>query len=326
MSRVDLDFDQSPIRSLAEVAPIDATACLLREELKRDEDLRQSGALNDPRVAQALNRNLYQRIEIPGLGGVTTTSNHDRVTFRSPGPLHTLFGRLTGHEGGILRPLGKWDYLSKLLPDLNGKSVLEIGCASGFFSFKFADRGARCINGIDVWGTQVDTARWLCGQLDLKDRVSFYVGDAFYDPIPRHDIVFLSEVLGHSVVPFHSLFRILGLANEWLIMDEFAIWNDPRGGQFTLMGYPESGGIQWITQTLSERMILSACYLVGVPLSDVTRYRDDRAKDTIHTVWLINTRAADKRRRDIILSESLRVPIETAMGLREPARIDISKF
>jgi predicted RNA methylase len=46
----------------------------------------------------------------------------------------------------------KLAYLKPVLPNLAGKTVLEIGCNNGFFCFEFARMGAQKITGVEVSG------------------------------------------------------------------------------------------------------------------------------------------------------------------------------
>src|SRR3954470_18550267 len=60
-----------------------------------------------------------------------------------------------GSQTAPLHPLGdfprfKWNELAPLLPsDLEGWTVLDIGCNAGFYSFELARRGAQ-VTAIDV--------------------------------------------------------------------------------------------------------------------------------------------------------------------------------
>jgi tRNA (mo5U34)-methyltransferase len=70
-------------------------------------------------------------------------------------------------------PAFKWRQLAPHVPaDLNGWSVLDIGCNAGFYSFELARRGARVL-GIDIDPHYLDQARWACEQFQLQDRVRF---------------------------------------------------------------------------------------------------------------------------------------------------------
>jgi 2-polyprenyl-3-methyl-5-hydroxy-6-metoxy-1,4-benzoquinol methylase len=312
----------SPIKSVAAVAPLDDAAARMREEIASDLAPEVQRRVSDPSNQRWLTGYWYQRIRLPL--GFTTKSDHGRVIDRGANPLHNLYGRLTPHEGAIVQPWTKWDYLSKILPDFANKSILDIGSANGFFSLQFAARGASVVNGIEAVKDQVDRATAvaeLCGVAN----VHFFQGDAFYDSIEPHDVVFLSEVANHSVIPYHALFRVLGLAKETVIFDEYTAWDVHALDYLHLQPYT-NGAAHWASTCLSERTILTICYLAGVELSQAVRWRDDRASDwkgRRHTTFVIDTRGASERRLGRLHSPNsyLRSMVESAMGLRQPRRI-----
>ena len=55
----------------------------------------------------------------------------------------------------------------ELLPDLDGKDVIELGCGTGYISAWLARRGARPV-GLDNSGQQLATARMLQDEFDLR--------------------------------------------------------------------------------------------------------------------------------------------------------------
>lgn len=77
--------------------------------------------------------------------------------------------------------------------DLSGKTVLDLGCGSGFFSRAFADAGAKDVLGIDSSVAQIDLAKQA-----PRLNVNYIVEDVFKDVLPNADIVcapFLSNYL-----------------------------------------------------------------------------------------------------------------------------------
>src|SRR4029077_16978242 len=110
-------------------------------------------------------------------------------------------------------------------------------------------------------------AKVLAKHKGIQDRVTFLNIDAYYDKVEPHDVVFFSEVQAHSVVPFHSMFRVLGLAKEMLIADDF--FGD---GKIHLMGNPATGAVRWTGCGLAETTALTICYLAGITPEKVRRY------------------------------------------------------
>jgi SAM-dependent methyltransferase len=65
---------------------------------------------------------------------------------------------------------GVWGYPeseARMLPDLAGKDVIELGCGTAYFSAWMRRRGARRVVGIDVTPAQLETARRLDAEHDL---------------------------------------------------------------------------------------------------------------------------------------------------------------
>lgn len=58
-----------------------------------------------------------------------------------------------------LRGAGEWHELKKMLPDFNGKRVLDLGCGFGWHCLYAIERGATFALGIDLSGKMLDKAR-----------------------------------------------------------------------------------------------------------------------------------------------------------------------
>lgn len=70
-------------------------------------------------------------------------------------------------------PAFKWNVIEPhISEDLSGKTVLDIGCNAGFYSFELAKRGAKVL-GIDRGPKYLTQAKWCCGQLGLEQRAEF---------------------------------------------------------------------------------------------------------------------------------------------------------
>jgi len=90
-----------------------------------------------------------------------------------------------------------WPTLEELLPDLDGRRVLDAGCGDGYHAAALADRGADVI-GVDASEGMVATARERYGD---RDRVAFRHGDLAdgLDPLADDgvDLVLCQHVLSH---------------------------------------------------------------------------------------------------------------------------------
>ena len=125
--------------------------------------------------------------------------------------LHLPDGAHTAPE----HPLGdfpsfKWQAISPFLPeDIDGWSVLDVGCNAGFYSFELAKRGA-IVTAIDVDQRYLDQAAWAAGQLGLVDQVSFARMEVYeaarLDRV--FDLVMFMGVFYHLRYPLLALDRV----------------------------------------------------------------------------------------------------------------------
>ena len=60
-----------------------------------------------------------------------------------------LWTNPSGSFAGIEYPQQRWKLIEPFLPDVKGKSCLDVGCSSGFFSLKLKELGAAYVLGVD---------------------------------------------------------------------------------------------------------------------------------------------------------------------------------
>ncbi len=72
----------------------------------------------------------------------------------------------------------------RLIGSVNGKSVIDLGCGSGFFTNAIAARGARRVIGIDTSEEQLRAAR-----ANAAPNTEFRNGNIFADELPTADTV-----------------------------------------------------------------------------------------------------------------------------------------
>lgn len=61
--------------------------------------------------------------------------------------------------------------------DLTGKSILDIGCGSGVYSFEAARRGASAVVGIDIAEGMISLCNRRAHECGLSDRIKFICGE-----------------------------------------------------------------------------------------------------------------------------------------------------
>jgi len=109
---------------------------------------------------------------------------------------------------------------------LQGKSVLDVGCALGYFCFEAEARGASRVVGTEAKDSRFRQAlriRQIRGS-----RVEFRLADIEQAPIEgRFDYVLLLNVLHHLRNPLGVLRQLAAMTNERLVI-EFATLADPK--------------------------------------------------------------------------------------------------
>ena len=306
----------SPILPIHRDGELDQDVAELRQMLAADASPETLAALQTEtaRGIESFRDAWFQRIDFPAQG-LTSTSDH-RWAYLDEGGLNTLGGRLSGDEASILRPWPKWMYLRRIVPDVRGKSVLEIGCANGFFCFRFADLGARSVTGVEVIGRHHESAIW-AARIRGTSNVQFIHGDALLDlTLPKHDVVFLSEAWNHFLSPAFGLLRVLSLARETVVLDT-GIHDVPSHQiQLSTAWRRDRKGLIYHSYLISEGLLMDMLSLMGVEPARVRRYKGPA--DGYHAVYVIDTRGLDEARRGIDYPEYLRAALELRFKTGEP--------
>ena len=80
-----------------------------------------------------------------------------------------------------------------IVGDVNGKTILDLGCGSGFFAIEFANRGAKKVIGIDNSEEQITAAK-----KHPQDNTAYERSDIFTDELPKADIIFAPHVINYA--------------------------------------------------------------------------------------------------------------------------------
>jgi 2-polyprenyl-3-methyl-5-hydroxy-6-metoxy-1,4-benzoquinol methylase len=283
---------KSPIWPLITEDALAASVARLRDHLAVDTRPDIVAALADARVRTAQQHWWWQRLPIPGTSVFTTTAK-ERFVVSHPGWLNTLGDALTAEEGFFLRPMPKWAYIKRLLPDIADKTVLEIGCNNGYFCFEFAKMNARSVTGYEVFEEFARSGQWHASEGGY-DNVEIIAGDALLDlTLQRHDIVFMSEVHGHFVDPLFGISRAVNLAKEWLVIDGAAHPGDHIGLEIGGGIDTATGKLDYHSWIMSDGLMLTYLFLCGVPPERVHRYI---APWHDHIMYVIDTSEVDRFR------------------------------
>jgi tRNA (mo5U34)-methyltransferase len=125
-------------------------------------------------------------------------------------------------------PAWRWDLVAPLLPEVNDKKCLDVGCSSGFFSLKLKELGASAVLGIDQ-GEQaraIEQARLAAESLRLDvsfQELSVYdVGTLSRD----FDVVLFLGVFYHLRHPLLALEQLRTVCSGQLLLQTITTPHD----------------------------------------------------------------------------------------------------
>ena len=136
-------------------------------------------------------------------------------------------------------PASRWRVLDQAIPkDLKGKSVLDIGCNSGFFSLEMKTRGADRVVGVDIMPHLLAQSRfgshWFEQPLELYECGAYDVdslGSSF-------DVVMFIGVLYHLKHPLYALEKIASICKDTMYFQ--SVVRGPAGDVDPADDYPVS--------------------------------------------------------------------------------------
>ncbi len=107
-------------------------------------------------------------------------------------------------------PNVKWRHISPALPlDLNGATVLDIGCNAGFYSLQMKMRGAGRVLGIDICDRYLDQARLASRTLGLEIELEKRSVYEVEEIAGQFDFVIFMGVLYHLRYPLYALDKVV---------------------------------------------------------------------------------------------------------------------
>ncbi|HEY7748908.1 MAG TPA: methyltransferase domain-containing protein [Aestuariivirgaceae bacterium] len=105
-----------------------------------------------------------------------------------------------------------------LPPDMSGKTLLDIGCRYGYFSFEAAKRGAARVLGVDFDDDALSKAHKLNAITKLN--IEFRKLDISVDDIPeKFDFVLCLNILHHLQNPLGVLKKLINITKERLVLE-----------------------------------------------------------------------------------------------------------
>jgi 2-polyprenyl-3-methyl-5-hydroxy-6-metoxy-1,4-benzoquinol methylase len=145
--------------------------------------------------------------------------------------------------------------------DFTGKTVLDIGCNAGFYSFVAKLRGARTVLGLDIYQDYIDQANLMKEILgmDVEFRVSD--GGELDASIGQFDVVINTGVIYHLQDPMRFLNRMAAITKELMFLESEMLL-DPEHSEYAWFiekEYERDGSNWWIYgPACAERMARAA--------------------------------------------------------------------
>ncbi len=110
--------------------------------------------------------------------------------------------------------------LELLEPHITGKTILDVGCASGRFAFELLQAGAAKVYGVDISPDAIRIAEKRRAQAGLQDQLDFIATDVIHPdkPLPKSDLVTALGVIEYFDAQAMSVF-LGNLQTEYFFLD-----------------------------------------------------------------------------------------------------------
>jgi len=112
----------------------------------------------------------------------------------------------------------RFDLTFKEIGEINGKTILDVGCGSGRYALEFARRGAHRVVGIDFAQAMIDLAKNYADDLAEKERCKFISGDFIeYDFKEKFDYTIAMGFFDYLKNPSDYLVRMKNLTKGKIV-------------------------------------------------------------------------------------------------------------
>jgi tRNA (mo5U34)-methyltransferase len=180
-----------------------------------------------------------------------------------------LWTNPSGRFPGIEYPLERWRLIEPLLPGIRGKSCLDVGCSSGFFSLKMKELGARYVLGIDFeqQPRAIEQAQFAAQTLGLD--VDFRTMSAYdlHTLTTQFDIVLFMGVFYHLRHPLLALELVRNLCRETMIFQTITTMHEAVSSELDV-AVPQNVDLH--APTMGESKFPALRFVEGALNDDVT--------------------------------------------------------
>ncbi len=146
--------------------------------------------------------------------------------------------------------------LELIKPHIKDKTVLDVGCASGRFSFQMIEAGAKKVYGTDISAEAVAFANQRAKELNLQNQLEFSVTDV---------------VLPNTVLPQVDFVTALGVI-EYFDAKDMAVFLANLKTKYILLDFPDYGRKKEFPTWMLRQVYIRVNRLPGVYLYSLDEF------------------------------------------------------
>ncbi|WP_313105767.1 tRNA 5-methoxyuridine(34)/uridine 5-oxyacetic acid(34) synthase CmoB [Pseudescherichia vulneris] len=187
----------------------------------------------------------------------------------------------------------KWERVLPHLSDLSGRTILDVGCGSGYHLWRMVGAGAHLAVGIDptqLFLCQFEAVRKLLGG-DQRAHL-LPLGIEQLPALNAFDTVFSMGVLYHRRSPLEHLWQLKDqLVSEGeLVLETLVVEGDERTVLIPGDRYAQMRNVYFIPSALALKNWLEKCGFVDVRIADVCQTTTEEQR---RTDWMITESLAE---------------------------------
>ncbi|MBI9814481.1 tRNA 5-methoxyuridine(34)/uridine 5-oxyacetic acid(34) synthase CmoB [Escherichia coli] len=187
----------------------------------------------------------------------------------------------------------KWDRVLPHLSALTGRTILDVGCGSGYHMWRMIGAGAHLAGGIDptqLFLCQFEAVRKLLGN-DQRAHL-LPLGIEQLPALKAFDTVFSMGVLYHRRSPLEHLWQLKAqLVNEGeLVLETLVIDGDENTVLVPGDRYAQMRNVYFIPSALALKNWLKKCGFVDIRIADVSVTTTEEQR---RTEWMVTESLAD---------------------------------
>ncbi|MBV8043606.1 tRNA 5-methoxyuridine(34)/uridine 5-oxyacetic acid(34) synthase CmoB [Pluralibacter sp.] len=187
----------------------------------------------------------------------------------------------------------KWDRVLPHLSDLTGRTILDVGCGSGYHMWRMVGAGARLAVGIDptqLFLCQFEAVRKLLGN-DPRAHL-LPLGIEQMPALQAFDTVFSMGVLYHRRSPLDHLWQLKDqlVQDGELVLETLVVDGDENSVLVPGDRYAQMRNVYFIPSAAALKMWLEKCGFVDVRIVDMNVTSTDEQR---RTDWMITESLSD---------------------------------